>query len=46
MKNHEMREELIKYYWNEADKRAEDFCDKCIAELDSKYNNEMSVFSM
>lgn len=46
MKYNEMREELIKYYWNKADERAEVFCDKCLAELDSKYNQGMSIFSM
>ncbi len=46
MSYEKMREELRDYYLKVADSRAEEFCDRCLAELDAKYVEGMSVFEM
>lgn len=46
MRFDKMRRELVDYYFNVADGRAEEFCDKCLEKLDNAYNGNMSVFEM
>lgn len=42
----ELREELKAYYFEKADPRAEEFCDRCIALLDAEYREGMTVHQM
>jgi hypothetical protein len=46
MNYQKMRDELTSYYLDVADARSEFFCDECLAELDSLYREDMSVFEM
>ena len=41
-----MREELKDYYYHRADRRAEVFCDRCLAILDAAYREDMTVCQM
>ena len=45
--NHQaMREELRTYYFEQADNRAVEFCDRCLAILDEKYEENMTSQAM
>ena len=45
--NHQaMREELRTYYFEQADSRAVEFCDRCLAILDEKYEENMTPQAM
>ncbi len=41
-----LRKEVSDYYKNYADERSKDFLEKCTAELDREYREDMSVFEM
>ena len=46
MKYQKLRKELRKYYSTYADEKAKIFCEECLAELDAKYDESMTVFQM
>ena len=41
-----LREELKKYYWYEADIKAKNFFEECTKVLDEKAENQMSAYQM
>ena len=41
-----LREELKEYYWHVADRRAKEFCELCLPQMDAQYQESMSVFQL